>query len=108
MLTLLGPVLFGLALLAGPAQAESLYAWTQYVPGGLEARVITREAQCPHARIDKRATPMRIRAERTDAFPVLVCALTIPRGAKALEIAGEALPLPPEPASVEPTLPYFT
>ncbi len=94
MLRLLRSAFVGLALMAGPAQAESLYSWTQYVPGGLEARASTREAQCPQARIDQRATPMRIRAERTDAFPVLVCALTIPRGAKALEIAGEALPLP--------------
>jgi len=94
MLRRLPAVLFGLALLAGPAQAEALYSWTQYVPGGVEARAITREAQCPQARIDRRATPMRIRAERNAAYPVLVCALTIPRGAKAVEIEGEALPLP--------------
>ena len=94
MLRLLRAAVAGLALLTGPAQAESLYAWTQYVPGGLEVRVVTRQAQCPQAHLDKRATPMRIRAERNDAFPVLVCALTIPRGAKAIEIDGEALPLP--------------
>ena len=94
MAGLLRTAFIGLALLAGPAQAESLYAWTQYVPGGLEARAVTRQAQCPQARVDQRATPMRIRAERNAAFPVLVCALTIPRAAKALEIEGEALPLP--------------
>ena len=94
MLRLLRAAFAGLALMAGPAQAQSLYAWTQYVPGGLEARAVTRQAQCPQARIDKRMTPMRLRAERTDAFPVLVCALTIPHGAKAIEIEGEALPLP--------------
>ena len=94
MLRLLRSVFAGLALLTGPAQAQSLYRWTQYVPGGLEARVVTRQAQCPQARIDKRVAPMRLRADRNDAFPVLVCALTIPRGAKALDIEGEALPLP--------------
>ncbi len=94
MLRLLRSAIAGAALLATPAQAQSLYRWAQYVPGGLEARAVTRDDQCPQARIDKRATPMRVRAERTDAFPVLVCALTIPRGAKALEIDGEALPLP--------------
>ncbi len=94
MLRRLPTAIIGLALLAGPAQAESLYAWTQYVPGGLEARAITRQAQCPQARIDQRAAPMRMRADRNAAFPVLVCALTIPRAAKAVEIEGEALPLP--------------
>ena len=94
MLRRLGAVLAGLALFAGAAQAETLYSWTQYVPGGLEARAVTRQAQCPQARVDQRATPMRIRAERNAAFPVLACALTIPRAAKALEIEGEALPLP--------------
>ena len=78
----------------GPAQAQVLYRWTQYVPGGLEARAVTREAQCPQARIDRRGASMRVRADRNADFPVLVCALTIPRGAKAVEIAGEALPLP--------------
>ncbi len=94
MLRLLQAAFIGLALLAGPAQAESLYSWTQYVPGGLEARAVTREAQCPQARIDRRATSMRVRADRNTAFPVLVCALAIPRAAKSVEIEGEALPLP--------------
>ena len=31
-----------------------------------------------------------------------------PRGWRLFDASGEALPLPPEPASVEPTLPYFT
>ena len=95
MLRLLRALIAGLALLAAaPAQADALYSWAQYAPGGLEARAVTREAQCPPARIDQRASPMRIRAERDAAFPVLVCALTIPRGAKAVEIDGQALPLP--------------
>jgi hypothetical protein len=86
----------GLILLAAaaPAQADILYVWTQYVPGGLEARAITRQAQCPQARIDQRASPMRVRAEPNGAFPVLVCALAIPHGARAVEIEGAALPLP--------------
>ncbi len=91
---LLRAAIAALAMLAGSAQAETLYAWTQYVPGGLEARAITRQAQCPQARIDRRASPMRVRAAPNAAFPVLVCALAIPRGAKALDIDGEALPLP--------------
>ena len=91
---LLAGALAALAPLAGPAQAQSLYRWTQYVPGGLEARAITAEAQCPQARIDKRAAPMRVRAQRNADFPVLVCALTVPRDARSLEIEGEALPLP--------------
>ncbi len=93
---LLRALFAGLALLAAaaPAQADVLYSWTQYVPGGLEARAVTRDAQCPQARIDRRATPMRVRAQPNAAFPVLVCALTIPRGAKALEIEGATLPLP--------------
>ncbi|MDP4738517.1 MAG: ATP-binding cassette domain-containing protein [Cyanobium sp. MAG_137] len=31
-----------------------------------------------------------------------------PRGWRLFDASGEALPLPPEPASLEPTLPYFT
>ena len=61
---LLAGALAALAPLAAPAQAQSLYRWTQYVPGGLEARAVTPEAQCPQARIDKRAAPMRVRAQR--------------------------------------------
>ena len=76
------------------AQAQTLYRWTQYVPGGLEARAITREAQCPQARIDKRVVSMRVRADRNEAFPVRVCSLAIPRGAKSVEIEAEALSLP--------------
>ena len=92
---LLRTFLAALALLAAAsAQADTLYRWTQYVPGGLEARAVTREAQCPQARIDHSAASMRVRAERNAAFPVLVCALAIPRNAKAVEIDGEALPLP--------------
>ena len=87
-----------LALWLAPAQAQPLYRWTQYAQGGLEARAVTRDDQCPQARIDRRAAPMRIRAQRNADFPVLVCALTIPRGARSLEIDGEALPLPKERA----------
>jgi multiple sugar transport system ATP-binding protein len=31
-----------------------------------------------------------------------------PRGWRLFDASGEALPLPPEPTSLEPTLPYFT
>ena len=91
---------FLVALVAGllfpmSAHAGDAYAWTQYVAsGGVEARAITEQAECPKALIDGRAASMALRAGPSDAFPVRVCAIAIPGEAKEAAIADRPLRLP--------------
>jgi hypothetical protein len=81
--------------LSGPVlAAEPLYRWVQYVPGGIEARAITRDTVCPGATIDGKPAAMKIRAAPTQDYPILVCTLRLPGTAKAAAIAGKALPMP--------------
>ena len=77
-----------------PAQAEVLYRWTQYVPGGLEARAITDGSACPEVRIDARPVSMRVRSEPAQDYPIRVCAVTIPGGATSALVDGHPVPLP--------------
>ncbi len=93
-----------LALAASPAMGQGqppLYRWVQYVPGGIEARAITRATECPAAAIDGQPAAMRVRAAPGPDFPIRVCALAIPAGAASAVIAGAPLPLPrPNPERV--------
>lgn len=82
------------AFLSLPATARELYSWTQFAQSGLEARVVAQSAECPEAIIDGRETPMAVRARSNDAFPVLICALEIPKGARQATIDGRPLALP--------------
>ena len=77
------------------AQAGDFYAWTQFAAQGLEARAVTEKPSCPKATINGGEAVMSRRAEPNDAFPVLVCALPIPKGAKEAAIEGRPLALPP-------------
>lgn len=79
--------------LAAPAAAEAC-RWVQYVPGGLEARAITDGPACPVATLDGAAVPMVARAAPGPDYPVLVCAATLPPGARAAAIDGVPLRLP--------------
>jgi hypothetical protein len=82
--------------LVGPAAgAEDFYAWVQFVAGGLEARVVAAQTACPAAKVDGRDAVMTIRAAPDDAFPTLVCALVLPKGASRAEIDGRPLRMPP-------------
>ncbi len=81
----------------GSARASEFYAWTQYVADGIEARAITEQAECLKITIDGRATPMALRVAASDAFPVRVCAIAIPRGAKEATIADRPLRFPTGP-----------
>lgn len=83
-----------LAFLHGPASAE-IVPWVQLGPEGVaEARVVT-DGQCPAAIVDGRAASMSIRAPATTSFNVRICALALPRDARAVSVDGVALPLPP-------------
>ncbi len=92
------PLVFALLLAPLPAAADApmpLYQWTQFAPGGLEARAIVEQAQrCPDLWIDGKPLAMKVRASPGPNYPVTVCALAIPAGAKSASIAGRALPLP--------------
>ena len=87
--------LFALTLIsfvwAAPAGAVG---WLQYGPGdALEARTVTTSATCPGARLDGKSVTMTVRAKADASFP-LVCALSVPAGAKSLVVAGQTMVLP--------------
>jgi hypothetical protein len=91
--TFLAALVAGL-LLPTAARAGDAYAWTQYVAsGGIEARAITEQGDCPKAAIDGRAVQMTLRAGPSDAFPVRICAIAIPGDAKEASIADRPLRL---------------
>jgi hypothetical protein len=78
----------------GSASAET-FRWLQYTADGLEARAVTEAAACPAATIDGAERPMQVRVEPDAAFPIRVCALTVPSGAQAVTVDGATLKLPP-------------
>jgi predicted phosphodiesterase len=80
---------------AGPAEAEVLARWTQYVAGGgVEARAVVTDDACPEAAVDGKASAMSVRAAPADGFPERVCSLALPPEAARVEIAGVAVPAP--------------
>lgn len=83
-----------IAIAPALAQARPLYHWLQYVPGGLEARAITEESVCPTALVNDSLAPMTLRGEPSEAFPMRVCALPLPAGARDISIDGVPLPSP--------------
>jgi len=97
--TFLGALVAGLLFSSGAARAAEAFAWTQYVADGIEARAITEQAECPKITIDERVTQMTLRAGPSDAFPVRVCAIAIPRDANAAAIADRPLRLPAPPVN---------
>jgi hypothetical protein len=83
-------------LLAGAAHAQD-YAWLELTGRGQELRAITSEADCPYADIDGQRTPMKLRGEPREAFPVRACALAIPAGASKASVGAWTAPLRREP-----------
>jgi len=80
----------------GHAQSEKTEA-TYVVLGaqGAVARAIVANATaCPMITIDGAARAMQVRAAPDAAFPVLVCELLVPQGARSASIADTPLPLP--------------
>ena len=74
---------------------EVLAAWTQIGRNGaLVARVVTRE-HCPELAINGKRVSSHLRAGANKDFAVRTCELTMPRAVRRVEIAGQALPLPP-------------
>jgi hypothetical protein len=77
-----------------PTRASVLNQWVQFTADGVEARAITQDGQCPKATIDGKDAAMSIRANPDGDFPVLVCALPLPRKAREATIDGRPLRLP--------------
>jgi hypothetical protein len=86
---------FGIAVLAGHADAADKYRWVQYGPNGLEARAITQETSCPPGSIDGQPTQMAVRSTPGTNYPITVCTMSIARDAKDVRVDGVPLPLPP-------------
>jgi len=94
---------------AGGAAAE-ISAYVVLGPQGPVARVITDASACPRILIDGRARRMRLRAaaatlaqrptlskaelSKPSAFPVTACEALLPRGARKVSVAAQALPAP--------------
>jgi hypothetical protein len=70
---------------AGTAFAQT-YRWVQYGPAGPEVRATTDKAECPSATVDGVTSPMSVRAAPGAQYPVTVCALALPRQAKAVSV----------------------
>jgi hypothetical protein len=76
------------------ARAGDSQQWVQFAADGVEARAITQGALCPKATIDGNDAAMSIRARPDADFPILVCALPLPRNVKEATIDGRPLRLP--------------
>ena len=88
-------LLLGLAGAANAATPALLSHWAQLAPGGgAEARIVLQGNVCPPAIVDGANMPMRVRAAADKNFPVLLCAVTLPAGAKHLSILGTDMPVP--------------
>lgn len=85
--------LVALAAAAPSARAES-YHWVQYVPGGVEARAVTEQANCPEAKIDGAVVAMAIHSGPGENYPITTCKVAVPATAKSASIAGVPLVLP--------------
>ncbi len=73
------------------------YAFVQLGPTGPQARVVTTEKQCPVLTVDGRTFPMSLRvgasgASSGNAFPLKVCELHLPVGAREVKWGDQALP----------------
>ena len=69
-------------------------AWVELTDRGAEARLITATAACPAATIDGKTTPMTQRAGPSADFPLTICEVPLPPGARQASVRGAVLPLP--------------
>jgi hypothetical protein len=100
MIGKIAPVLIGLlapgVAMAAPAPQNPtvLSSWVQMAPGGVgEARAVVAGKSCPAITVDGQKLAMRLRAPGDPAFPDLLCAVSLPKGAKTAAVLGHDLPL---------------
>src|ERR1700722_1556904 len=63
-------------------------AWVELTDRGAEARLITATAVCPAATIDGKTTAMTQRAGPSADFPLTICQVVLPPGARQASIRG--------------------
>jgi hypothetical protein len=83
-------------LAVAPARADQR-AWVQMTRTGAQIRVETSEPRCPVVDIDGRTAEMQLRAPADGSFPMTMCQLDAPAGAREAALAGQRLPLPKGP-----------
>ncbi len=90
--------LFGLWGAAAGAAAPGLEAaWVQLTGGDrAEVRAVVAGPACPEGLADGRRLVLEERTGPTAGFPGRVCAAALPKGVRALELGGRALPVPRE------------
>ena len=81
---------------AGAAETTP-FAWIQLVQGGAEARAATTLSHCPILSIDGRLAPMQTRAPAGPLYPLALCQLKLPAGARQVLLGATPLPLPKGP-----------
>lgn len=81
-------------LISTAACSADLFPWVQYVPSGLQARVVTDAAICPDFTLDGAPVAMQVRSAPGENYPVRVCSVDIPSGTKKATIDQLPLPLP--------------
>ena len=88
-----------LILQVRPAEAADAtpFAWVQLVAGGVEARAATTRSHCPFLAIDGRLTPMGVRAPADRLYPLTLCQLKLPAGARQVRLGATTLPIPRGP-----------
>ena len=84
----------GLTLRSAKAADATPFAWVQMVKGGAEVRATTSLSHCPFLTIDGRLTPMRTRAAANPLYPLTLCQLKLPAGARQVLLGGAPLPVP--------------
>jgi len=96
--TVLGLLAIAVALAFGLAPARAAApaapAWVQMTSDGAEVRAMTGLGHCPFLTIDGRVTPMQARASADATYPLTMCQLKLPQGARQVLLNGAALPLP--------------
>jgi len=85
--------LVALGMLAAAQARADQRAWVQMTRTGAQIRVETAETRCPAVAIDGHSIEMQPRALPDAAFPMTVCQLDVPAGAREAVLGGERLPL---------------
>jgi hypothetical protein len=83
-----------LCLASTSVLAEPAPAWVQLGPRGAEIRIVADDGHCPSVEIDGVARSSQSRAGPNAAFPITICRLAVPDGAKNARFGDRVLPLP--------------
>jgi hypothetical protein len=88
------PAVLGLVfgLIASAAAAPSP-VWVQVGPSGAEIRAVVDQGPCPKVAVDGVPLAMQPRGRPDQAFPVTVCSLAVPPGAREASLGDRRLPL---------------